>query len=84
MTPLPRPEQVRAQAYLKRKGTDAPIELLCQRIADAFADFETRNNSIGKPSRRRCASTRLSTVLRSSVRFVSFQIQRPLNAESVR
>lgn len=40
MTPLPRPEQVRALAYLKRKGTDAPIELLRQRITEAFADFE--------------------------------------------
>ena len=38
LTPLPRPEQVRALSYLKRKGTDAPIELLRQRIADAFAD----------------------------------------------
>ena len=41
MTPLPRPEQVRALAYLKRKGTEAPIELLRRRIADAFADLET-------------------------------------------
>jgi len=46
MTPLPRPEQVRARAYLKRKGTDAPIELLRQRIADAFADFETMIASV--------------------------------------
>jgi hypothetical protein len=40
MTPLLRPEKVRALAYLKRKGTDAPIELLRQRITEAFADFE--------------------------------------------
>lgn len=47
-----RPEQVRALAYLKRKGTDAPIELLRQRIADAFADFETMIASV-PPSLRR-------------------------------
>jgi hypothetical protein len=46
MTPLPRPEQVRALAYLKRKGTGAPIELLRQRIADVFADFETMTASV--------------------------------------
>ena len=52
MTPLPRPEQVRALAYLKRKGTDAPIELLRRRIADSFADFETMIASV-PPSLRR-------------------------------
>jgi hypothetical protein len=41
MMPHSHPEQARALAYLKRKGTDAPIELLRQRIADAFAGFET-------------------------------------------
>ena len=46
MTPPPRPEQVRALTYLKRKGTDAPIQLLRQRIADAFADFETMIASV--------------------------------------
>jgi hypothetical protein len=46
MTPRSQPEQVRALAYLKRKGTDAPIELLRQRIADAFADFETMIASV--------------------------------------
>ncbi|HVS82862.1 MAG TPA: DinB family protein [Pyrinomonadaceae bacterium] len=53
MTPLPRPEQVRALAYLKRKGTDAPIELLRQRIADAFADFETMIASVPPSLHRR-------------------------------
>jgi len=53
MTPLPRPEQVRALAYLKRKGTDAPIELLRQRIADAFADFEKMIASVPPSLHRR-------------------------------
>jgi hypothetical protein len=53
MTPLPRPEQVRALAYLKCKGTDAPIELLRQRIADAFADFETMIASVPPSLQRR-------------------------------
>jgi hypothetical protein len=53
MTPLPRPEQVRALAYLKRKGTDAPIELLRQRIADAFAEFETMIASVPPSLQRR-------------------------------
>ena len=53
MTPLPRPEQVRALAYLKRKGTQAPIELLRRRIADAFADLETMIASVPPPLRRR-------------------------------
>lgn len=53
MTQLPRPEQVRALAYLKRKGTDAPIELLRQRIADAFADFETMIASVPPALHRR-------------------------------
>ena len=52
MTPLPRPEQVRALDYLKRKGSDAPIELLRQRIADAFADFETMIASVPPALRR--------------------------------
>ena len=53
MTPLPRPEQIRALAYLKRKGTDAPIELLRRRIADSFADFETMIASVPPSLRRR-------------------------------
>lgn len=39
-TPL-RPEQTRALAYLKRKGTDAPVEQLRRRLADSFAEFES-------------------------------------------
>ncbi len=46
MTPLPRPEQVRALRYLKRKGTEAPIEQLRRRIADAFVDLETMIASV--------------------------------------
>jgi hypothetical protein len=53
MTPLPRPEQVRALAYLKRKGTEAPIELLRRRIADSFADVETMIASVPRSLRRR-------------------------------
>ena len=53
MTPLPRPEQLRALAYLKRKGTEAPIELLRRRIAVSFADFETMIASVPPTLRRR-------------------------------
>ena len=53
MTPLPRPEQVRALAYLKHKGTEAPVELLRRRIADAFADLETMIASVPPSLRRR-------------------------------
>src|ERR1700694_5978686 len=53
MTPLPRPEKVRALGYLKRKGTDAPIELLRQRIADAFAGLETMIASVPPALQRR-------------------------------
>ena len=53
MTPPPRPEQFRALAYLRRKGTDAPIQLLRQRIADAFADFETMIASVPPSLHRR-------------------------------
>ena len=53
MTPQPRPEQIRALAYLKRKGTGAPIELLRLRMADSFADFETMIASVPPSLRRR-------------------------------
>ena len=53
MTPLPRPEQVRSLRYVKRKGTEAPIELLRRRIADAFLDLETMIASVPPSLRRR-------------------------------
>ena len=53
MTPHPLPEQIRALAYLKRKGTEAPIELLRRRIADSFGDLETMISSVPTSLRRR-------------------------------
>ena len=50
--PGPHPEKIRALAYLKRKGSEAPIELLRGRIADSFADFEAVIASVS-PSLRR-------------------------------
>lgn len=36
----PHPEKIRALNYLKRKGSESPIELLRVRIAESFADLE--------------------------------------------
>ncbi|HEX9670884.1 MAG TPA: DinB family protein [Thermoanaerobaculia bacterium] len=47
------PEQERALAYLRRKGTDADPESLRQRIAAAFADFESTLEGLGGEDVRR-------------------------------
>lgn len=53
MTTTPRPEQTRALAYLKRKGTDAPVEQLRRRLADSFAEVESMIEAVSLPLRNR-------------------------------
>jgi DinB superfamily len=40
------PEQAKARAYLKERGTDAPIARIRERVADAFATMEAVLDSV--------------------------------------
>ncbi|HUM16568.1 MAG TPA: DinB family protein [Candidatus Nitrosotalea sp.] len=40
------PEQVKAKAYLREKGTEAPVAQIRQRVADAFATVDTLLDSV--------------------------------------
>ena len=40
------PEQVKARAYLKERGTDAPIAEIRERVADAFATMDALLESV--------------------------------------
>ena len=39
-------EQMKAMAYLKERGTDAPLAQIRERVADAFATMDTLLDSV--------------------------------------
>ncbi|HEY7205652.1 MAG TPA: DinB family protein [Methylomirabilota bacterium] len=48
------PEQVKALAYLKERGTEAPVAQIRERVADAFATMDALLESVSEaPARKR-------------------------------
>lgn len=44
------PEQLRALAYVRKRGTDAPVDSIRERVAATYAEFETLVAGIAAPA----------------------------------